>query len=202
MTKITADHIKDMKMRAMIGDTRSHIAAGQSAIDQALANLPRVPMIEAEIEGELIADLHEHLKLAENASEIADEHWLKAGRLLIRLKRCKPKQQRWADYVKEKTSLKVSRANELIRIAEGRTTVERQRENTAKRVRKHRVKPQRTLRNVHENADEMPTEEEAEEEYQQTIYEQACSMVADMTNETRRKFFAHIRRKYDDVCKS
>ena len=50
--------------------------------------------------------------------------------------------------------------------------------------------------------DEMPTEEEAEEDYQQTIYDQACSMVEDMTDPTRRKFFAHLRRKYDgEICK-
>jgi predicted transcriptional regulator len=50
--------------------------------------------------------------------------------------------------------------------------------------------------------DKMPTEDEAEEEYQKTIYDQACSMVADMADPTRRKFFAHLRRKYDgEICK-
>ena len=42
----------------------------------------------------------------------------------------------------------------------------------------------------------MPTEEEAEEEYQLTIYDQACRFLEEMTGETRQRFFAHIRRKY------
>lgn len=42
----------------------------------------------------------------------------------------------------------------------------------------------------------MPTEEEAEESYQDTIYDQACLFLEEMTGPTRRRFFAHIKRKY------
>lgn len=42
----------------------------------------------------------------------------------------------------------------------------------------------------------MPTEEEAEESYQDTIYDQACLFLEEMTGATRRRFFAHIKRKY------
>jgi hypothetical protein len=40
--------------------------------------------------------------------------------------------------------------------------------------------------------DDMPTEEEAEESYQQTLYELACQHVGEMTEATRQRFFAHI----------
>jgi hypothetical protein len=42
----------------------------------------------------------------------------------------------------------------------------------------------------------MPTEEEAEESYQDTLYDQACVLLERMTDETRQLFFAHLRGKY------
>lgn len=39
----------------------------------------------------------------------------------------------------------------------------------------------------------MPTEEEAEEEYQQTLFDQACLLLDRMASETRQRFFAHIQ---------
>jgi DNA-binding Lrp family transcriptional regulator len=42
----------------------------------------------------------------------------------------------------------------------------------------------------------MPTEEEAEESYQETLFDQACLILEQMTGETRQKFFAHLRGKY------
>ena len=42
----------------------------------------------------------------------------------------------------------------------------------------------------------IPTEEEAEESYQQHLYVICCDQISDMTDETRRKLFIHIRRKY------
>lgn len=47
--------------------------------------------------------------------------------------------------------------------------------------------------------DQMPTEEEAEVCYQQTLYDQACLLLSEMADETRQKFFAHIKRKYHDA---
>lgn len=45
---------------------------------------------------------------------------------------------------------------------------------------------------------EMPTAEEAEESWQETVYDQACLLLERMADETRQKFFAHIRKKYHD----
>lgn len=201
MTKITAEMIGDMRIRALIGEVRNNVAAGQAAVDDGLANLAPAVMVEAGVEAEMVAELVEHLKMAGRAQDMADEHWQTAGRLLARLKRCKPKQCSWESYVREKANLSRERADELIRIAEGRTTVEGVREGKRERVRKSRDKP--VLRSTGNSAatsradDDMPTQEEADESYQNTLYEHACLIVDDkMSGETRQRFFAHVRRKY------
>jgi hypothetical protein len=48
------------------------------------------------------------------------------------------------------------------------------------------------------NKDVMPTEEEAEKSYQETLYDQACLFLESMTDKTRQKYFAFIRRTYHD----
>jgi hypothetical protein len=42
----------------------------------------------------------------------------------------------------------------------------------------------------------MPTEAEAEESYQETLYDQACLLLESMASETRQRFFAHIKDVY------
>lgn len=61
----------------------------------------------------------------------------------------------------------------------------------------------RTLRSgeIVQEPEDCPTEAEAEEEYQLTCYDQACRFLEEMTGETRRRFFAHIKRKYGDEIK-
>ncbi len=44
--------------------------------------------------------------------------------------------------------------------------------------------------------DEVPSEEEAEESWQRDLYDQACLFLERMTDKTRQRFFAHIKRKY------
>lgn len=44
--------------------------------------------------------------------------------------------------------------------------------------------------------DEMPSEEEADESWQQGLYDQACLLLERMAGATRQRLFAHIRRKY------
>jgi hypothetical protein len=55
-----------------------------------------------------------------------------------------------------------------------------------RRMPKAKLKPEEVI----------PTEEEAEESYQQHLYVICCDQIGDMTDETRRKLFTHIRRKY------
>jgi hypothetical protein len=42
----------------------------------------------------------------------------------------------------------------------------------------------------------VPTEEEAEESYQETLFEQACLLLGEMADETRQRFFAKLRGEY------
>jgi hypothetical protein len=51
---------------------------------------------------------------------------------------------------------------------------------------------------ITKKTDVMPTEEEAEKSYQATLYEQACLFLESMTDKTRQKYFAFIRRTYHD----
>lgn len=44
--------------------------------------------------------------------------------------------------------------------------------------------------------DEMPTEEEADESWQNDLYDQACLFLERMTEATRRKFRAHFKETY------
>ncbi len=44
--------------------------------------------------------------------------------------------------------------------------------------------------------EDMPTEEEADASYQETLYDQACLFLERMTGETRQRLFAHIRKTY------
>lgn len=43
---------------------------------------------------------------------------------------------------------------------------------------------------------EIPTEEEADESWQNDLYDQACLLLERMADETRQRFFAEIRRLY------
>jgi hypothetical protein len=60
-----------------------------------------------------------------------------------------------------------------------------------------RRKRQQNQRAVKVNFDEeMPTEEEAEESWQEALYDQACLLLERMADSTRQKLFAYIRRTY------
>jgi len=61
---------------------------------------------------------------------------------------------------------------------------------------KVRAMPRRSTKTKPEEV--MPTDEEAEESFQADLYDQACWLLEQMASATRRKFFAHLRRKYHD----
>ena len=60
--------------------------------------------------------------------------------------------------------------------------------------RRKRKQKQRSL--DIQSDDEMPSEEEAEQSWQDDLYEQACFLLERMGNATRQRLFAHIKRKY------
>ena len=81
------------------------------------------------------------LTVADNQRAVAQ---MQLGLHLLELKRRKPEGLTWPEYLAQSSiGLKVVRANELIRIAEGRTTTEQAKAATRNRVERHR-----TLRNV------------------------------------------------------
>ena len=61
---------------------------------------------------------------------------------------------------------------------------------------KIRQMPKRSTKTKPEEV--IPTEEEAEESYQQHLYMMFCDYLKDATEQTRQRLFAHIRRKYRD----
>ena len=71
-------------------------------------------------------------------------------------------------------------------------------EDTRQRVKAHRER-KRQQNQPPRNAlavDEIPTEAEAEESYQETLFDQACLLLGSMADATRQRFFAYLERKY------
>ncbi len=89
-------------------------------------------------EKELISKIKKRVALALTSERQAIEHWVHAGTMLIELKSRKPKGP-WGDYVRKHFDLGQSRADELIRIAKGQTTVAEVRSNKAERMRASRA---------------------------------------------------------------
>lgn len=75
--------------------------------------------------------------------------------------------------------------------------IERQRVRAAVSESRMKSKARNKLPPIENIQESMPTAEEAEESYQETLYDQACLFLESMTGETRRRFFAHIKEKYD-----
>jgi hypothetical protein len=80
----------------------------------------------------------------DHAKEKAQQFYISAGQHLKTLREATPSKAEWARLIDEKCGLGVSRAYELIQIADGKT-VEKVRADTKERVRKHRAA--RPLRN-------------------------------------------------------
>src|SRR5262245_61025557 len=100
----------------------------------------------------LIEQIREHVEIAEACQDQADKsqrdaekHRRYAGRKLKRLKQQLPKGATWKAYVREHCKLSRERADELIRVGEGTTTVEEVRERSKKRTAS--TAPKRPKRN-------------------------------------------------------
>jgi hypothetical protein len=87
-----------------------------------------------------IAEVKELLRKIKQSKDDAKQYEIEIGRHLKILKTTKPKGTRWSDYVRIHFGLRQSRADQLIRVAEGRTTVAKERQDTASRVKKHSQK--------------------------------------------------------------
>jgi hypothetical protein len=74
----------------------------------------------------------------DKAADKAEQYYIAAGRHLSTLKAHKPDDTTWEAYVKEHCGLSRQRADELIRIGEGQTSVAEVREKTKQRNRRLR----------------------------------------------------------------
>jgi hypothetical protein len=75
---------------------------------------------------------------AEQATDKAEQYYITVGRNLEELKERKPKGTLWPAFVKKHFGYSQPRADELIRIADGRTTLDESRAGKRERVRKAR----------------------------------------------------------------
>src|ERR1700722_2849398 len=87
-----------------------------------------------------------HLAKAAQAAEKSEQHYISAGLRLKELKARKPGDTSWPEYVRSTFNLGQPRADELIRISDGRTSVAMVRAETVERVQKHRANSM--LRNI------------------------------------------------------
>src|SRR5262249_29081949 len=97
---------------------------------------PAIVMMEREHLVRAIKDglrkIDEHDRKIEEHEVKRDEHELEVGTALRALKAQKPKSIKWEQYLEEcGIDLHRSRADQLIRIADGRTTLEEERADTA-----------------------------------------------------------------------
>jgi hypothetical protein len=117
------------------------------ALDIAILDGGALSAIPAMTEGELVKRIKEHIakgdqatEKAEHATKKAEEHYKSAGQHLLTLKaEHKGNTAEWEQLLKEKCGIGKSRAYELIRIANGKTTVEEIRADKAESVRKVRA---------------------------------------------------------------
>jgi hypothetical protein len=94
------------------------------------AATPTVPVLIARIRG--------HIERGVKAAEKSDEHFKAAGLLIKQLKEQRPHD--WKAVVQVQCGLARSRAYELLRITDGRSSVEETRAHTAARVQRHATK--------------------------------------------------------------
>ena len=128
-----------------------------------MSERPAIVMTERE---RLVRAIKDGLRKIEEYERKIDDHntklterKLEVGTALKALKAQKPKGIKWKQYLEEcGIAIHRSRADQLIRIAEGRTTVEEERADTAKRTAKSRA--DLPLRSG-ENADDPETSAEA-----------------------------------------
>jgi hypothetical protein len=88
----------------------------------------------------LVSTIKAHLAKGVQSKEKSEQHYISAGLHLKELKARKPSETPWPEYVRETFDLGRERADELIRIADGRTSVEKVRAGGATRAAKNIAK--------------------------------------------------------------
>ena len=112
-------------------------------------------------ESQLIQTIKAHIIKGDKAKDKAEQHYIAAGQHLKTLKASHGGSwAEWEELLKTKIGIGKSRASELMRIADGRKTVEQVRADTAERTAKTRALQSSPLRSG-ENADDPETSPDA-----------------------------------------
>jgi len=112
-------------------------------------------------ESQLIQTIKAHIAKGDKAKDKAEQHYIAAGQHLKTLKASHGGSwAEWEELLKTKIGIGKSRASELMRIADGRKTVEQVRADTAERTAKTRALQSSPLRSG-ENADDPETSPDA-----------------------------------------
>jgi len=112
-------------------------------------------------ESQLIQTIKAHIAKGDKAKDKAEQHYIAAGQHLKTLKASHGGSwAEWEELLKTKIGIGKSRASELMRIADGRKTVEQVRADTAARTAKTRALQSSPLRSG-ENADDPETSADA-----------------------------------------
>jgi len=110
---------------------------------------------------QLIQTIKAHIAKGDKAKDKAEQHYIAAGQHLKTLKASHGGSwAEWEELLKTKIGIGKSRASELMRIADGRKTVEQVRADTAERTAKTRALQSSPLRSG-ENADDPETSADA-----------------------------------------
>jgi hypothetical protein len=96
----------------------------------------------------LVRTVKAHLGKADKSEEKVEQHYRSAGLLLKELKVYRPIDLTWIEYLRENFDISQEWADQLIRIADGKTTVEKVRAGTAGRMRKLRAKNKQVSRDT------------------------------------------------------
>jgi hypothetical protein len=118
----------------------------------------------------LILEIKILISKGDHATKKAEQFYISAGLNLKKLKARKPDSIAWGKFVRDTCGLGQARADELIRIADGKTTVDEVRAATAARMRKSR---QRSMSRDTDEADDEPQQDDVPEQDDSPLYDEA-----------------------------
>ena len=139
----------------------------------------------------------ELIKAAKSLQAKADDNYIALGKVLAELKERKPKGITWPDFVKKHFGYGRERADELIRIGAGATTIEKSRERVRTAVKNSRKKNP-VLRNTGSGDDNVIRPEFRKPEEGDCDYDDGDPdhVAADTPEMTRRQIFLNMAREW------
>jgi hypothetical protein len=174
-----------------------------------------VTMLQPDGLDRLAAKINSEQEAAFDSGLDALEHFAKCGHLLLQAKELVAHGE-WMPWLAT-TEVGQRQSNAYMRLAEhwdeiapkiSGASANLGLDSALKLIAKPKSKPTQDLPPVPETEPQddphlkLPTQEEADESYEATLYDQACLLLESMADETRRKLFAHIMEKYSGYIKN